>query len=508
MKLVMCVGVVSVSFAVICTAAAGISPTILKGPYLQNVTQSGIRVRWETDTGSDSRVDYGPTASYGSFVAGSYSTQLSTGTYLHDVPLTGLTADTIYHYQVTTSGSSSDDHTFPTAIACGTSFFRFAFYGDTQIGDMLPHRIAFSEDNVQMIAEGILNSNPMFVIFTGDAVFRGSSYPLWGPQFFEPAASMLYSVPLFFAVGNHEIGDPFWTATFFYWPFNPGTWYSFDYGNAHFTVMDTDADFSPGSAQYNWLVSDLAGASKTWLFVSFHHPPYSASPEEDQLITAAVQQILVPLFETYNVNMVLNGHVHLYERSEKNGVYYITSGGGGAKLNTTQDTINPYQQYWASTYHFCTIDVSADQLLFKARYADGTPFDSVYTGNAPLLRLNVVPDIASAGNQVVIKAHAEPIPYNYDAWAVVILPNGQMETMVPGKGLRPGAFPIVKNGPGIPSPLDVTLLSTTVAPGTLTGTYTVVVGLFPHDTAPISLADAPSRAFPGCFQQVPLTINQ
>lgn len=129
-------------------------------------------------------------------------------------------------------------------------------------------------------------------------------------------------------------------------------------------------------------------------------------------------------------------------------------------------------------------------------------------GNAPLLRLDVVPDIASPGNRVFVNAHADPIPYNYDAWAIVIFPNGQMQTMAPGKGLRRGAFPIVKNAAGIASPLDVTLLSTTIPAGVRTGTYTVAIGLFPHDTSPISLADASLKAFPGCFQQIPITVNQ
>ena len=476
---------------------------ILKGPYLQDVTPSSIRVFWETDTGSDSRVDYGSTASYGSFAEGNYSTQLSTGTYLHDVPLTGLTADTIYHYKVTTGGFFSDDHTFPTAIAPDTSFFRFAFYGDTQTGDRGP-----SEDNVQMIAEGILNSNPMFVIFTGDAVFRGNIYSMWEPQFFEPSASLFYSVPLFFAVGNHELGDPFWTATFFYWPYNPGTWYSFDYGNAHFTVMDTDADFSPGSAQYEWLVGDLAAASKTWLFVSFHHPPYSASPEEDQLITAAVGQFLVPLFETYGVDMVLNGHVHLYERSEKNGIYYITSGGGGAKLNTTQDTINPYQQYWASTYHFCTVDVSTEELLFKARYADGTPFDEVYVGHPPMLRMTVNPYPTSIGNRIAIEASAQPTNNTFDALAVILFPDGRVYSMLPRKGLRQGAIPLAQNVHSLAAATDITLLSTVIPHGVSVGSYTVAAGLFPHGTVPRSLADAQAKAFPGYFSSETIQINQ
>jgi hypothetical protein len=420
------------------------------------------------------------------------------------VPLAGLTADTIYHYRVTTGNSFSADHTFPTAIAPDTSFFRFAFYGDTQTGD----RVAQAISAPQMIADGILSSNPKFVIFTGDAAFRGGNYAMWGSQFFAPSASMFYSVPLFFAVGNHELGDPFWAGTFFYWPSNPGTWYSFDYGNAHFAVIDTDADFSPGSAQYEWIVSDLAGASKTWLFVSFHHPPYSSSAEEGQLITAAVRQFLVPLFETYGVDMVLNSHVHLYERSEKNGIYYITSGGGGAELMTTQDTINPYQQYWASTYHFCTVDVSAEELLLKARYGDGTPFDEVYIGHPPMLNLTVNPNPVSVGSQIVIKAGVQPINSTFDAWAVLLLADGRFFSLVPGKRLVPGAAPLAQNVRGLASVTNFTLLDAIIPRGVPAGAYTVAAGLFPHGTAPSSLNDAHTKAFPGYFISEPLTINQ
>jgi len=488
------------------TAAVTVTPpTILKGPYLQNVTPSGIRVRWETDTGSDSRVDYGPTASYGSSVEGDYSTLLSTGTYLHDVPLTGLTADTNYHYMVTTGATTSSDHIFSTAVAPGSSFFRFVAYGDSR-----GEPPAFDTTVQQEIAEGVLASHPLFSIHSGDAVHDGDKYPQWGPQFFTPSQELFWNVPFFFALGNHEysllLGVPTWAVKFMYFPSGPSeTWYSFDYGNAHFVVLDSNTDFSPGSAQYEWIENDLASATGTWLFASFHHPPYTSHVSEH---VPELQDYVVPLFERYGVDMVITGHVHWYERSVRNGIQYVIAGGGGAPLNTDQELPNPYQVFWQSTYHYCTIDVSAQQLLFKARYADGTPFDEVYVGHAPLLRLSADPDIAFWGNQVVVNAHVDPIPYNYDAWAVVILPNGQMKTMVPGKGLRPGAFRIVKNSPGIASPLDVTLLSTTVPPGVRTGTYTVAVGLLPHDTSPISLADASLKAFPGCFQQVPLTVNQ
>ncbi len=499
---------VAVALFVLLAAATSSPAAILKGPYLQGVTPSSIRVRWETDTGSDSRVDYGQTASYGSCLAGDYGTYLPvSGTYLHDVPLTGLTADTIYHYMITTGASSSSDSTFPTAIALDTSFFRFAVYGDTQAGDTLTPDTTVQE----MIAEGILHSNSMFVIHAGDVVYDGGVYAQWESQFFDPSSSMLFTMPLFFAVGNHELrvpSVPFWAGTFFYWPSAPDTWYSFDYGNAHFAILDTNVDFSPGSAQYVWLESDLGSASKTWLFVAFHHPPYTSSSAGSQTIPTDVRQFLVPLFETYGVDMVLNSHVHLYERSEKNNIHYIITGGGGAELATTQQIANPYQQYWASTYNYCTVDVSAEELLLKARYADGTPFDEVYIGHPPMLNLTVNPNPVAIGSQVIIHAGVQPISSTFDAWAVILPSDGQFYSMVPGKGLVPGAVALAQNVPGLASVTDVTLLDVVIPQGVPAGAYTVAAGLFPHGTVPGSLDDAQAKAFPGYFISEPLTITQ
>jgi len=493
---------VAVTLLVLLAAVASSPAAILKGPYLQGVTPSSIRVRWETDAGKDSRVDYGPTASYGSHVAGDYGTYLpASGTYLHDVPLAGLTADTIYHYKAATGGSSSSDHTFPTAIAPDTSFFRFAVYGDTRGGDTLTPDTSVQE----MIAEGILHSNSTFLIHTGDAVHNGGIYGQWKSHFFEPSRPLLYAMPLFFAVGNHDMGDPFWAGTFFYMPSAPSTWYSFDYGNAHFAIVDTNVDFSPGSAQYAWLEGDLGGTSKTWVFVAFHHPPYTSAVSE---YTSAIQQSLVPLFETYGVDMVLNGHVHWYERSEKNNIYYIITGGGGAELDTTQQIANPYQQYWESTYHYCTVDVTAEELLLKARYSDGTPFDEVYIGHPPMLNLTVNPNPVSTSSQVVIQTRVQPIISNFDAWAVILLANGQFYSMLPGKGLMPGAVPLAQNVPGLASVTDVTLLDVVIPQEVPAGAYTVAAGLFPHGTVPSSMGDAAAKAFPGYFTSETLTINQ
>jgi len=339
---------------------------IIKGPYLQDVTKTSIRIRWETDAGTDSRADYGLTASYGDFIAGTYSTYLpESGTYLHEIPLTGLNAETIYHYMVTTTGSSSADHTFRTSVNEGAPF-RFAVYGDNQDG------VAVHEE----IVKGILAFMPRIVLHVGDVVDNGNIYSEWGSQFFAPAGDLLYITPLYVAAGNHEKWAH-WVTDFIYFP-TSDRWWSFDFGNAHFVILDTNTSCTVGSPQYIWLENDLAGTAQEWIFVFFHQPPFSSViPDWGGYYTD-----LVTLLEASGVDVVFNGHAHLYERSYKDGITYITSGGGGGSLASPWFP-NPYQVYVESTHHFCTVDVFRGELHLQAKYSNGTTFDELAITHTP-----------------------------------------------------------------------------------------------------------------------------
>src|SRR3972149_1210823 len=83
-----------------CPASVFAAPTITKGPYLQNARANSIVIMWETSESSTSRVDYGPTMRYGQSVVNSSSLRI------HEVTVTGLAADTTYHYKVTSTGST------------------------------------------------------------------------------------------------------------------------------------------------------------------------------------------------------------------------------------------------------------------------------------------------------------------------------------------------------------------------------------------------------------------
>lgn len=339
-------------------------PAIIKGPYLQNVGNDSITVIWETNESISGRVDYGLSGSYGS------SAVNTTNATLHKITLSGLTEETIYHYKTTSGTASSTDNTFQTAVKPATPF-RFIVYGDTR---------TYPSDH-SAVVNGIISSKPEIVVHTGDIVSDGRVYSQWKTQFFNPAANLIKNTTMFLALGNHE-NNASWYYYFFSNPGESGSgaWYSFDYGNSHFIFLDTNQDFSPGSLQYSWLESDLNSTqarSAEWAFIVFHHPPYTSGahgvPEQTGM---NVRTYLVPLFESYGVDAVFSGHDHSYERSFKDGVCYVVSGGGGAPLYDVNQTSNPYQQFALKTYHYCTVDVNGSSLNFNARYINGTVFDS------------------------------------------------------------------------------------------------------------------------------------
>ena len=90
--------------------------------------------------------------------------------------------------------------------------------------------------------------------------------------------------------------------------------FSFDYGNAHWTVLDANATVDWTTASYrSGLPTDLAAAkAATWRFVSFHQPGFNSSKIS---LRRTVHADPAPVFEAGKVDVVFNGHVHNYQRS-------------------------------------------------------------------------------------------------------------------------------------------------------------------------------------------------
>jgi len=350
-------------------------PAIIKGPYLQNVTEDSIVVMWETDVPTGGRVEYGLAST------NEFSVEEATPATIHEVELVGLTADTTYGYRVVSHAVTSSESTFATAPATERSF-RFAVYGDSR------HNV----DNHAAVVQGVINSDPEFVLHTGDFIDSGN-YEEWGPQFFDPAHDLLINTPMFSIKGDHEYD---YYHDFFSLP-NNERWYAFTYGNVRFIglhLMVRERDYEPGSDQYEWLVSELESpeyASATWHVAFFHHPPYTALTSRND--TEEVVTHYVPLFEQYGVDLVLNGHSHLYERYFQNGVYYAVTGGGGAGGHTLAEDLRvPIRQVGVEADHHCVIDVDVPNasLTLSARLNDGSEVDSITLHKPPMVTVETL----------------------------------------------------------------------------------------------------------------------
>lgn len=136
-------------------------------------------------------------------------------------------------------------------------------------------------------------------------------------------------------------------------------------------MLDTEQVDNP--AQTTWLADTLASpTTAAWTIVAMHKPAYSAGYHGSEQQN---QQLWVPLFERYDVPLVLSGHDHDYQRSRFiDGVTYVVSG-GAATLRPTG-----HQDFTAastSTLNFVDLLLEPGRLTLRAIDQNGMQFDSV-----------------------------------------------------------------------------------------------------------------------------------
>lgn len=352
------------------------SPFVVE-PYLQYATTNSIAVLWETSAAGTSVVRYG--------VGGLTQTQEGAkDVTLHEVTLTGLESGKPYLYQVESAMGGvvvkGPLLTFQPAVGEGEAF-SFVLVGDTQKNPRV----------TQKIATLAWQRRPNFVVHLGDVVDNGLDKKEWVHELFGPCKELFGRVPVYPCIGNHE-KDHAHYYKYFSLP-APEYHYQYRYGNADFFSLDTNKKVGPGTEQYKWLDAALAKSTAKWKFVYHHHPAYS-SDDDDYGNTwkgeASKQgdpnaRQLVALYEKHNVDMVFNGHIHVYERSwplrggkvdRNKGVLYVTSGGGGGKLENFAPVPTWFKAQCRSDYHFCFATIHGGRLNFKAFDQQGMMFDT------------------------------------------------------------------------------------------------------------------------------------
>ncbi len=290
----------------------------------------------------------------------------------HAVEVTGLRPGINYPYSIST-GQDSAQGSFWTAAQPGQTF-SFAALGDFGSGNSAEY---------ETIA-GIASADTQFIQTVGDNVYPAAGLP--DPNFtttlsdfdtraYRPLGPVLATQAFFPANGNKEYyaGGAFWAN--FPMPGKNHSWYSYDWGDAHILVLDTEQPFGPGSAQYQFALADLASHQKAaWRLVALQRPPYSSTTAYSS--STKGQQYLVPLFDTYRVSLVLSGNSHNYERSfpltngapvKGDGVTYIVTGAGGNGFNRITAAQPAYSAFREDTAHeFLKVTVRPNQLVAEA----------------------------------------------------------------------------------------------------------------------------------------------
>lgn len=236
-------------------------------------------------------------------------------------------------------------------------------YGDTRNG----------HDVHRQVIERIAAVNPKLVFHSGDMVEDGTKQEQWNVfnEIVAPIRNVLYP-----ALGNHELN-----AQEFYNNFSlPGNerWYSVQSNYIYFIVLDSTAGFSTDSEQTKWLKDELSEAKQTDKFIAlvFHYAPFSSSEHSQDENVVKMQTELVPILEAADVDISFNGHDHIYERSYKDGVYYLTVGSSGAPLYAKEST-NRYSQIFVADYSFAVITATKDDMAVNIYNPSGKELDSL-----------------------------------------------------------------------------------------------------------------------------------
>lgn len=385
---------------------------IVIGPYVQPANgplDDNLRVVWWTDEPGPAKLQY---RSQG---AKSFGTKLADDSMLEGLHRHVAEVSDIDNVgsmevmaEVTVGGKRYSSAVVPLNFPGSDEGkpFRFAALGDTGAGT----------ESERAVVRQVAAKKPELLVITGDVVYDSGEFDEYRKRFFPYFGDLMRTVPILPVMGNHDTGNPanmgqpfcdVWTP-----PDNMATLaarkppytvlkrranngegpvsdsqqalrnYSTDARDCHFVGLDTSADHDTiRDFIVPWLKKDLATAKKNgakWIIAFWHHPPYTHGGYRDNSLQwGDVRELLVPVLREAGVQLVLNGHDHNYQHMKKDGIDYIVTGAGGAKLYpVVKDyTANDQPPLLASNdqvHSFTLFEESADGSKMVVRQIDET----------------------------------------------------------------------------------------------------------------------------------------
>jgi len=301
-----------------------------RGPYLQHA-EAGITVVWYTDSPTEGSVRW----RVGEETTGEAVSSAGLATR-HEAVIAPLVPGARYTYQVCSArgilaglgGAVEFSFLAPVPEA-----LRLVVFGDSGEGSPGQQAVARAIE-----AEAV---PPDLVLIVGDVNQPPAGDASYDSRFFGPYRTLLPAIPFYAALGNHdyEVEQGKALLDVFTLPRNgppglaPESSYWLERAGALMIVHDTNQSPAMLAAESAPWHTEVAARPATFRFVFQHHTVFSSGPNGAVYPSGALRDLLAPLYARTGVDVVFNGHDHLYERTQPiEGVVYVTTGAGGAAL--------------------------------------------------------------------------------------------------------------------------------------------------------------------------------
>ncbi|RAR43688.1 phosphodiester glycosidase family protein [Paenibacillus sp. MDMC362] len=299
---------------------------------------------------------------------------------VHKATAAGLEPGTEYVYRVGDGqGHYSAQGSFKTTELAGDTT-KFLYFADSQASTAKEFEL-WGNTIDKAAAE---HPDAEFMVHAGDMVDKGFLEEQWN-YWFNEAQKHFLNTTLVSAIGNHEVMGTKENGDFlahFNQPGNgldslKGTNFSFDYKDVHFIMLNSEYQLEE---QKKWLQQDLANNTKKWTVAMFHRGPYGSIYD-----SAEVRSLWAPLLEEFGVDLVLNGHDHIYIRSypmmdnqiaaDSEGTTYVVAGSSGPKFYSHTERGWHEVVDEEKTQMYASVEVKGDALHFVTKTVGGRVVD-------------------------------------------------------------------------------------------------------------------------------------
>lgn len=384
-------------------------------PYLQQLSDRSVVIRWTTQEGSVPEVRFQANGGIEQRAGGTSRPVLQLNTVLHRVALENLQPDTIYSYRIFVDGAellAGENLTFRTAPPTGSdATFRFIAFGD----------YGQATESQKLLRDQMLRDSFRFTVTAGDHAYEDGAYADYDAKVFPIYSNVWSRTPMFPAIGDNDRHAENGAAYYDLFELprqalresEQGRYYSFDYGSAHIVIIDsTDPlninDRDATDDMLDWLRADLARTTQRWKIAVTHNPAFSKSVHSSD---ERVQDKLIPIFLKYNVALVISGDDHNWQRSKPmyykdvttvdRGVTYLVSGTGSQANYACSSAYWTAAKVCAENFSmYARITVAPDCLSIEGVRDTGAVIDNAqicrFANANPTATITPTPSVTSA----------------------------------------------------------------------------------------------------------------